>query len=589
MLADGLEITTLHFSPGSDELTEPLVTTPNVNIIYRKKILSQSVGKVGADGAFEFSSIGAIVSSIGSLLEEGAKYTYGWPAQMIYNPQIFIDYLDQEIKERIPDGDVTTAETGMWSFGSGPIRDDSAALKKPNLDFLKNLGHGANFTLRTEGTDINVYSHEAGIYTDSFKGSTKFLSLMKLFSLAGISLTRGDIAIPTTGSHTLAEDLAERKRLGEEAAARGASAPDADAAATTMLPPAPPGPPPADVELLINLSLDSQEGTQVFANVLRKIYNVLRSNKSDFEYELTNTSTWATAGTQLVQIQPIVYVQNDIAILENLINEGIISDAYRGTPVVFLGDVVSIIDLLGVAGGAAPAIDYLTMGSEDFALLTDDAKDLLAPGVGVIDPLILESSKNIVSFQSTQREPAQRFFGNNVFWETMKDEVNSEEDYKKFIATYLRQEVEKYGSTTSKNPFSADNIGFYDYEGYAEKLYARISGADPSAVGDIFIKTPSNTTGLLTWLYWYFSYVVKGTVLATATTLPYFKYSSVSRVMHTDVLVRILRNPSTYDHLMDTPFNNYNSGQYTMVGAKHVITNSQCISTFALKKISLGI
>jgi hypothetical protein len=203
--------------------------------------------------------------------------------------------------------------------------------------------------------------------------------------------------------------------------------------------------------------------------------------------------------------------------------------------------------------------------------------------------LILESSKNIVSFQATQRQPAQRFFGNNVFWKTMQEDVKSEEDYKKFIATYLRQEVEKYGSGTSKNPFSADNIGFYDYEGYAEKLYERIKAADPDAIGDIFIKTPSNTTGLLTWLYWYFTYVVRGTVLATVVTLPYFKYSSISRVMTTDVLVRILRNPSTYDHLIETPYNNYSSGQYRMVGAKHVITNSRCISTFALERISLGV
>ena len=127
---------------------------------------------------------------------------------------------------------------------------------------------------------------------------------------------------------------------------------------------------------------------------------------------------------------------------------------------------------------------------------------------------------------------------------------------------------------------------FYDYKEQAKELYNNLETLDPSAFGNLFLATDTKFAGLLTYMYWYYEYVAKGTIYATANTIPYFNYSSPLMIGH-PVLVRVRRNPSTYDHLIDKLYNSFNSGRYSMHGFKHSITNTLATSTFYLNKTVL--
>ena len=171
----------------------------------------------------------------------------------------------------------------------------------------------------------------------------------------------------------------------------------------------------------------------------------------------------------------------------------------------------------------------------------------------------------------------------NIFYKAA-DDTTTREEYVEFISSFLKRSVEKYGGPSTDNPFSEDV--FYDYKEQAKELYNNLETLDPSAFGNLFLATDTKFAGLLTYMYWYYEYVAKGTIYATANTIPYFNYSSPLMIGH-PVLVRVRRNPSTYDHLIDKLYNSFNSGRYSMHGFKHSITNTLATSTFYLNKTVL--
>lgn len=571
ILADALEITTLYFTPSLFLAAGGAPPIPGSAAVRPTKMdFGEIIGTVHTNGTINFNSTDELVESLLKLYTKAASKEYGLPALIKIPPEIIKQYLTQELTEK------SAISPNTFVFGTSDLNTLTNVVDDFN-----------NFNINVDNsTDIQVHTDPDGnVVLNSFE-SEKINALTTLLQLPSITLTTevspsimAPVVVPLMGPPIASPTPAPAPGYwNNPSISTLMSIPDATAAITTFIPP----PSPAvtnNVNLVMNLSIDYRLGRESFSSVFIKLFKALRSN-GGLSINLENKDVFASTGVQALDLQPVVYALNDQPTLQAMIDNGLIDSSWAGNSVVIGGDITSILDIFGHTG-TGPAFQKHT---DDFGLV-GDPKD---PTWGVIPPsqrhvLVLETSKNILSFAVQSKQPSIAFFRDNIFYKAA-DDTTTREEYVEFISSFLKKSVEKYGGPSTDNPFSEDV--FYDYKEQAKELYNNLETLDPSAFGNLFLATDTKFAGLLTYMYWYYEYVAKGTIYATANTIPYFNYSSPLMIGH-PVLVRVRRNPSTYDHLIDKLYNSFNSGRYSMHGFKHSITNTLATSTFYLNKTVL--
>jgi hypothetical protein len=554
ILTDGLEITTLYFSPmiQIEDGVDPIGATDAITKAFRNNV-GQVVGEVDDTGAYQFNDMEEVVDSVLNLYRKGAEQVYGLNA-VIEMPKEFIkEYINRELTESPPDSpntlgtDKVGGTAALPEFEAWNVNIDDSSIIYDILD----------------GVPMLAGWHEA-----------KVKALTTLLQLPGIVLTAEDVPVPPPPGSTGPTGPPIGPSSPPTAPA-GASPPDAYAATATFVPPPPP-PPPVKKALVINLSLNFRHYRESFAQTFSKLFDALRSAGA-YPIKLQNASMWDTLGETLISLQPTIFTQNNLQILQQLEFEKKIPKGFSGNSLVIMGDVTVILEKFGAAGTGEAQVTYdMALGQQ----IGSETK--LKPYIG--DPLILETGQNILNFKSDTRVPAIGFFKNNTFYKAANAQ-GTKEEYITFIKNYLQGCVERF-SPAEKLVLTEGAVDVFDYDKVAEDLFSILDSKDPDALGNSYIATDSKFGGLLTYLYMYYNYVALGTVFATATTIPYFKYSQPG-VLGLNVVVKIRRNPSPYDHLIDKEYNTYNSGLYKLQGWKHSISNSQATSTFHLRRISL--
>lgn len=554
ILSDGLEITTLHFSPSViiQEDTEPIVSTEAITKAFRENV-SQVVGKVDDTGAYHFNDMDEVINSVLNLYRKGAEQVFGLNAVIEVPKEFLKEYLNRELTEAPP--------TGPNNLGTDGVGGSAA------------LPEFAAWNVNVDDSSI-IYDILDGVPMIAGWHESKVKALTTLLQLPGIVLTAEDVPVALPAGPTVPP--VPSVVSPPPAAPAGASVPDVNAATTTVVT-APPTTPPVEKSLVINLSVDFRRYREGFANVFSKFFDSLRAAGA-YTLTLQNADMWEYIGETLVLLQPTIFIQNNAKILNQLEIDGLIPPDSSKNSLVIMGDVTTILDKFGAIGTGEAQVIYDMSYNED--INSEAAK--LKPFAK--KPLILETSKNILNFKSDTRLPAIGFFKNNTFYKEA-NKSGTKEEYINFIKNYLKGSVERF-SEAEKLILTNGATDVYDYDQVAEDLFNRLNTLDASALGNSFISTDTKYAGLLTYLYMYYNYVALGTIFGTATTLPYFSYSHPG-VIGTNVLVKIRRNPSPYDHIIDKEYNSYNSGLYKLQGFKHSISNAVATSTFFLRRISL--
>ena len=212
-------------------------------------------------------------------------------------------------------------------------------------------------------------------------------------------------------------------------------------------------------------------------------------------------------------------------------------------------------------------------------------------GTTVITPrsLSIESSKNLISFAATAKQPIIGNFRNNVYFAGSNDkgESLSKEGYIEFIMGYLREQAQMFERADAASYIS--DMPEYSEESIktvATSLYNKLVDPDPKALSNLYIATGSDTADLADFLHFYFNYTMLGTILAEATVLPNF---SINRSdIPKNIEVAIKRNPSPYSHIIDPVANSFHSGMYRLLGYTHTITNSSVTTKLAVTRITFG-
>ena len=564
ILTDGLEITTLYLSPSVliQNGADPLVATDAITKAFKENV-SEVIGEVNAKGDMKFNSIDDIVDSVIELYRKGAEQIFGLNA-VIKMPKSFVKkYLDREIAEATPPTD------GSRSFGDEDL--NSLSVAAPDYD---------KFNIKVDNSNSIIVDKDESGQAVIRGWNPKASSLFTLLQLPGIQLTAEDVPLASTDSPD--KKKADSKSPPEGGTKDTPKVPDGASKADAGIAEADweteSKPPEVKTSLVINLSLDFRQYEESFSATFSRLFDALRAG-GGYEMTLQNKDVWQTPGKALVELQPTIFIQNNASILKEMVRNDLLDSALAECSVVFLGDITTILETFGDIGTGQAKIEYDMAYKEE----SDSGTPKLKPYAS--SPLVLETSKNILSFQSNTRLPAIGFFKNNTFYKDAS-KIGTKEEYKTFIQKYLKEAVTRFALPEKDNPFSDEVMEYYDYEQIAEDLFERLDTLDADAVGNSFIATDTKYSGLLTYLYMYYNYVALGTVLGTVTTLPYFKYSHPG-VLGQNVLVRIRSNPSPYDHLIDKEYNSYNSGLYKLQGFKHSISNSQATSTFYLRRISL--
>jgi len=569
ILADGLEITTLYFYPTkSKDDNLPSVKGPSSSWSYTE--LSEEIGEVLPDDSIKFKSSEEMVDALLNLYRRGAEQSGGLDAVMVTNKELFLDYIDQKLVQKLKDGD-------NYTFGTKDL---------DTLEYVQNPTLG-KFNISPASDSFEVHTNDEG-ETVLCKWQAEILnSLTCLLQLPGVILIKESVpSTPTTPTDAPPDATSGGMLHGFEPPPPTTSEPP-----PVSVPPIrdttdltcqgyatgedsfvdPAQKPDSKRKLVMKLSPSYTMGDKSFDALWSEVFDALRSNSG--------------MGSDGEVFQPVLYPLNDVKILKELINGGLLDGKLKGKPVTIIGDVISVLELYGSVGGAStePAMQAMSQNSQNFDYISDDNSDTADT---MFKPLILKTSHNILSFEVNASHPAIRFFKDNIFYDKKAQNL-SKGEYIKLIEKYLKASVEVFSSPAS-NPFSEESMPYYDYNKEAKDLYSRLSKEDPKAVGSVKMYTDNKSSGLLQYLYHYYRYAAVGTVLATTTTLPYFKYSSVA-VLGSDVLVSILRNPSPHDHMLDKVYDTFNSGHYKLVGCKHSISNKHATTTFHIRKVSLPI
>ena len=194
----------------------------------------------------------------------------------------------------------------------------------------------------------------------------------------------------------------------------------------------------------------------------------------------------------------------------------------------------------------------------------------------------IASNHNLLNFKALNPLPITSVFRNTHFFQGSNEAGGTltEPQYIDYIASYLKEQLEMY--TVGKG----DLLSFYNYDDAAKELYEALTNPDASSLGDMYLATGSNTSDLSEFLHFYYNYAMLGNIEAEAEVLPSFNLTRSNLLDNVDVT--ILKNPSTYSHIIDNVTNSYYSGNYRLMGYKHTITNNSAKTTLRLVKLTLG-
>jgi hypothetical protein len=194
----------------------------------------------------------------------------------------------------------------------------------------------------------------------------------------------------------------------------------------------------------------------------------------------------------------------------------------------------------------------------------------------------IASNHNLLKFRALNPLPIVSVFRNTHYFQGSNEEGGTltEDQYKKYIAGYLKEQLEMY------NTGKTDLLSFYNYDDAAKELYESLTNPDASSLGDMYLATGSNTSDLAEFLHFYYNYAMLGNIEAEVEVLPSFNLTRSNILDNVDVT--ILKNPSSYSHIIDNVTNSYYSGTYRLIGYKHTITNNSAKTSLRLVKLTLG-
>jgi hypothetical protein len=557
----GLDITTLEFGPSpllsakkdykklknklSAEVKKPTVqdVDDTTDQVVLAKDVMVNIGTYDANNFVEkIVSTTALISAVSTLV----KGTY----QELTDMQTLVTLPEAEmyeyLKGSIPDRIITSEEGKYMFFTSNPP-----------------IAYGI---VPGEATHW-IYEGPEGTVAVNYPNALTTLSLREHLREMGIEF------LYKKRSPTRASEILRERRYD-----RAVNNPHQDlGTGEDIVIDAPPESPTNIEDIYITFGEEYKSGKHKFALATDKLFStVQRASTPGFETPLLELS---------------LRTENNVDILRVWKEEGYINNI---SPTFLVGDEFTLKeDLYGdtpASEGAMRATGSLRKispkGAEkiqsviNITSTVEDEYALDKPKKEVRISTIFKSGETILSFKATSTIPAIAFLGSDINF--LRDTKLTKEEITDFVE-------QKFSDITKRDPFGGDKENTLEYQNYkklAEELVDNYVTTTRTK-SEHTIRSQSDYGGLIAFISMYRDLVLRGSIEATINVTPKFEYSTGYDLKRT-VGVIIRKNPSLYDNLAISNYNNYFTGLYRIVGFTHKISNDFAQSSFELVRTFYG-
>lgn len=602
ILPEGLEITTLSFSPHPVEIAtmQTFGVGPVVGSVQGRAAVSPlaavnratsvkakpqniTIGSVGPGGAVTLLPDDDIIKAITNVYAAAAKIDTGLSAIMLLPKKALAEYLKSSFSKRYPTNNIASP------FKPGDL--DGSLTVWPGADLMnKSL---VEINLNPKGNDIfQTIDTNNDNKIDILRWGTQrtYIDRVVLLNLPGLTVTKQS---KRTVRATLEWEPDQFVQVDESF---------------------PYGPP-------VITGANRHLGTQ--------------QDRTGFDWErdvledpLNQTDPMLKGGTAFIEIDPFdekvkteIQEEEGVIVVEvnmsdlwkngeediNLALEKLFAILSRNSPtsppMKSALYTITDLDLLkklkkkGMGNGTNPLVvagSHNLVTSAVIPLMSPPINPLMGPPINP-NPLPIppppidlpyiqfESGKNILSYKVDLKTPGIAFFKNNVQLSNNGKDIKNKKDVEDFIAKKFKEAFDLVPGT----PNAAEQFEFYNWEKVAKQLTDWLTTKNPDALDDYFIESDTSLGGLLDYIMWFYEYTILGAITARIDTLPMFTLSNITD-FNRKVGVILKRNPSPYGSGVLGEHSSFYSGMYRILGWRHVITNTEAYSSFTLGKWTIG-